>query len=1419
MNTEAPALGAPLERWFAQLDGQDFRVGVRERLLVQSLLAQLAASGELPGDLRATLALAAPLLCTTADQQRRYAGLLDRFIASGGGAPVEPITPRHPRGPAPRFGNALAAACWALALLLVWWAAVTRTPATSPEASAPVPALPTQPAQTTPPTPPLQGPVAASAPVPPVYVPPLSLPLQPDLPPAWSAPARVAALVLGAGALLVLLWSLRQRRRGQVALQSLRTDEDLVHHRLHEADPVDAAPHPVLARAVARVLRQRVAGDTRTLDTAATLRATVAAAGAYTPRWRELQRTPEYLVLLDTRHPADHYAAAARTLVDALARAGVALQVWAYDTTPAAGCWAVGAVGNDQALTRQRLPLATLAGRAAGARLLVFGATEALVDSASNGLPPWVAPLQTLGERAWFTPVPVRAWSAPEAAADSAGFLVLPLQQAALVTLAAWLSSGRLTLALDADTPASFPARLRGAALDWVTRADPPPPDVVTSLMHELRRMLGATRMQWLAACAIYPAVSPALTLALGRHLLDDPRALALGLASLSALPWFRYGRMPAWLRKELLAQLAPDLRKVLDERVQQRLVHALSDDDEAPLLADITTRKQRLWAALKRAQGPLQDVVLADFVRQGLPPQEEGLAHRLSPALRRRLFKGGDPAQGLRAGAMTVPAVALAMAVVAATPLWSLLAGTTAQPALLPQGGKAASSGAGPVQAMGGLYSFGESRVYYAYVASSGGGVAGSYDFLGSLGSGGASPSMETELATALSNGLHLDLDGVKGTLRVLDAQGRPVGAPLDTGGLRALRAGFTPSGSRVVALLEDGSLQSWGRPWPAFTVAFVGCRGEDAGSSEAGRLARRLVARGVQIPATVEAYNLEGWQARVGGQERPDPPPHGVLRVGGRPAELANGAQWAEGLAGTTLPSSVQLMSMDREGVEVGACSPTPAAAASASPTQNRLTASPGLSQAEVQALDRRVLGLFDTDATARSTATRSLLADRNALSDAVPLALAQAATARTALQAATPGLDAASARAGIANTLSLLLGAPPATLQRERAGVTALLQGLGKDAADLTTQTAAVERRLRETFALRPQISIQIADERQRPLASLLTRRLQAEGHAVAGTEAIGDRAPADLPQVRVQGYSDRRIARELRATTASTVGGSAFIVGLPAATPATDTYEIWFDRDVCVTRRVAGCDGVAGPAVQAQQARQAQQATQVQPAPMLQQAPPAQAAPTASAAALPPAAFSTATLDLVATFEGLQQRPYKAPDGRLMIGYGHALTPEEQKLQRVRIGDTSVGFGGPGGISVEDARRLLEADLVPWARQVGALVQVPLGPNEFGALVSYAYNQGMGTLRNSRILALVNAGDLQAVPGELRGGSTAASALYPGVQRRRQAEAELWSRDLPSAALPGKTTQPSELKSPYGRAVTEQRPLIVRSTAKK
>ncbi|MNE63248.1 Lysozyme RrrD [compost metagenome] len=59
-----------------------------------------------------------------------------------------------------------------------------------------------------------------------------------------------------------------------------------------------------------------------------------------------------------------------------------------------------------------------------------------------------------------------------------------------------------------------------------------------------------------------------------------------------------------------------------------------------------------------------------------------------------------------------------------------------------------------------------------------------------------------------------------------------------------------------------------------------------------------------------------------------------------------------------------------------------------------------------------------------------------------------------------------------------------------------------------------------------------------------------------------------------------------------------------------------------------------------------------------------------------------------------------------------------------------------------INQNEADRLLSVDLAEFEKRVARLVKVSLSDNQFGALVSFAFNLGLGALSSSTLLKKIN-----------------------------------------------------------------------------
>lgn len=227
-----------------------------------------------------------------------------------------------------------------------------------------------------------------------------------------------------------------------------------------------------------------------------------------------------------------------------------------------------------------------------------------------------------------------------------------------------------------------------------------------------------------------------------------------------------------------------------------------------------------------------------------------------------------------------------------------------------------------------------------------------------------------------------------------------------------------------------------------------------------------------------------------------------------------------------------------------------------------------------AVLERLQTQIDAMFGTDTEQRISATTSLVVDPEALSDAVPLAVAKALGL---LQRPESTLTEAEA-SGIVNTLVLLQNTLPGTLEVQRSAITALLakaRGLGPTTRQ---QAEKVDELMKTAATHRPLAFIQIAHEAQQPLALALAQRFRATGYDAPAIEVVGNRAPART-EVRVQGRSERGFARWVTRVVGDAVGAEPRVATLRRAAPQTDTYEIWIERELCVPggRQVPACAG--------------------------------------------------------------------------------------------------------------------------------------------------------------------------------------------------------------------------------------------------
>lgn len=126
--------------------------------------------------------------------------------------------------------------------------------------------------------------------------------------------------------------------------------------------------------------------------------------------------------------------------------------------------------------------------------------------------------------------------------------------------------------------------------------------------------------------------------------------------------------------------------------------------------------------------------------------------------------------------------------------------------------------------------------------------------------------------------------------------------------------------------------------------------------------------------------------------------------------------------------------------------------------------------------------------------------------------------------------------------------------------------------------------------------------------------------------------------------------------------------------------------------------------------------------------------------------------------VAKWEGLRLTTYLDAVGVPTIGWGHT-GPD------VHMGMT---------ISRARAMQLLVMDLREAAAAVSRLVKVPITVRQRIALISFAFNCGIGALEESTLLRKLNAKDYQGAADEFLKWDHAGGSRLLGLTRRRRAE---------------------------------------------
>jgi lysozyme len=138
------------------------------------------------------------------------------------------------------------------------------------------------------------------------------------------------------------------------------------------------------------------------------------------------------------------------------------------------------------------------------------------------------------------------------------------------------------------------------------------------------------------------------------------------------------------------------------------------------------------------------------------------------------------------------------------------------------------------------------------------------------------------------------------------------------------------------------------------------------------------------------------------------------------------------------------------------------------------------------------------------------------------------------------------------------------------------------------------------------------------------------------------------------------------------------------------------------------------------------------------------------------------------ELIKQKEGFRSKPYLCPAKVPTIGYGATYYPNGK---RVTLEDDP--------ITEEWADVILDAMLVSYEKAVDSYTRDDINQNQFDALVSFAYNLGVGNLKSSTLLRKVNGNPSDpSIKDEFLKWNKADGKVLKGLTQRRLQEAELY-----------------------------------------
>lgn len=155
------------------------------------------------------------------------------------------------------------------------------------------------------------------------------------------------------------------------------------------------------------------------------------------------------------------------------------------------------------------------------------------------------------------------------------------------------------------------------------------------------------------------------------------------------------------------------------------------------------------------------------------------------------------------------------------------------------------------------------------------------------------------------------------------------------------------------------------------------------------------------------------------------------------------------------------------------------------------------------------------------------------------------------------------------------------------------------------------------------------------------------------------------------------------------------------------------------------------------------------------------------------------ISEAGLQLIKSFEGCHSSPYRCPAALWTAGYGHVLYPDQARLKTNERSSYLLKPEHNRVFDYDEIDQLLEKDIKRFEDGVSRLCPASNDrQSNFDAVVSLAFNVGLGNLQASTLRMKYNRGDFEGAADEFLKWRKSNGVVLAGLVRRREAERALF-----------------------------------------